>query len=56
MNTKQVILTATLIGTTVGSLIPLLWGDSVLSLWSVVLTALGGLAGIYIGYKITRNM
>jgi hypothetical protein len=54
MNTRQIILTATLVGTTIGSFIPTLWGDSFLSMWSVVLTAVGGLVGIYIGYKITR--
>ncbi len=54
MNTKQVIMTATIIGSTIGSFIPLIWGDGFLSLSSVFFTALGGFAGIWIGYKLTR--
>lgn len=53
MSSKQIVMTATIIGTTIGSLIPLLWGDSFLSVTSVLLTAVGGFAGIYIGYKLT---
>jgi len=44
---------ATLIGTTVGSFVPLLWGGSLLSVTSIIFTAIGGIAGIYIGYKMT---
>jgi hypothetical protein len=53
MNSKQVIMTTTIIGSTIGSCIPLLWNASFLSLWSIFLTAIGGFAGIYIGYKMT---
>ncbi len=42
------------IGSTVGSLIPGLWGDSFLSMSSLLLTAFGGIAGIWFGYKISR--
>jgi hypothetical protein len=53
MNSKQIIMIAMVIGTSVGSAVPLLWGDGFLSLWSVIFTAIGGFAGIYIGYKMT---
>jgi hypothetical protein len=40
-------------GTIVGSYIPNLWGDtSLLSLSSVIFSALGGFSGIWIGYKL----
>lgn len=54
MTTKQIIMLMTAIGSTIGSFIPLIWGDSFLSISSVLLTGLGGFAGIYIGYKLTR--
>ncbi len=52
MNPKQFIMLTTIIGTSVGGTIPLLWGDNFLSISSVIFTAIGGLAGIYIGYKM----
>ncbi len=41
------------IGSTIGGYIPNLWGDSFLSFSSVILTAVGGLLGIWIGYKMS---
>ncbi|HTH92900.1 MAG TPA: hypothetical protein VL576_00240 [Candidatus Paceibacterota bacterium] len=52
MNTKQTIILLTIIGGTIGSFIPLLWGDNLLSFSSVIFTAIGGFLGIYIGYKL----
>lgn len=52
MTPKRFIMIATVIGSSVGSAIPLLWGDSYLSMTSVLLTAVGGFAGIWIGYKL----
>ncbi len=53
MNQKQTIMTFTVIGSTIGSFVPLVWGDNFLSLASIFLTAIGGFVGIYIGYKLT---
>jgi hypothetical protein len=53
MSSKQIILFTTIVGSTIGSFIPLIWGDSFLSLSSVIFTGLGGFLGIYIGYKMT---
>ncbi len=43
-----------LVGSTIGSLIPSLWGASMFSFSSLVLGALGGMAGIYIAFKMTN--
>jgi hypothetical protein len=56
MNPKQIILVLTIVGGTIGSFIPLIWGDSLLSFSSVIFTAIGGFAGLYIGYKSTLNL
>jgi hypothetical protein len=53
MNSKQTIMLFTIIGSTVGSFVPLIWGSSLLSISSILFTAIGGFAGIYIGYKMT---
>ncbi len=41
------------IGSTIGGYIPTLWGAGFLSFSSVILTAIGGILGIYLGYKIS---
>lgn len=44
------------IGSIVGGYIPVLFGDaSFFSLSSVILTALGGFLGIWIGYKLDNQ-
>lgn len=42
------------IGSAIGGYIPVLWGDSFLSISSVLLTAVGGIIGIYIGYRLSN--
>jgi uncharacterized membrane protein YeaQ/YmgE (transglycosylase-associated protein family) len=45
--------TGILIGSTVGGLIPGLWGDGALSYWSVLLSAAGAFVGLWIGYRLS---
>ena len=52
MSRKALIWIGMTVGSTLGSSIPLLWGSSFLSLSSVIFSAIGGLAGIYAGYKL----
>jgi hypothetical protein len=54
MNSKSLIWIGMLVGSTIGSYLPALWGDSFLSVGSVVLSTVGGLAGIWAGYKASR--
>lgn len=54
MNTKSIIYLFMIVGSTIGSFLPTLWGDSFFSLTSVFLTAVGGILGIWLGYKISR--
>lgn len=45
------------VGSAIGGFLPTLWGDnSFFSFSGVVLTAVGGMAGIYIGFKLGRMM
>ncbi len=54
MNSKSLIWIGMTVGSTIGGYIPTLWGDSFLSFTSILLTAIGGFAGIYIGFKISN--
>lgn len=42
------------IGSTLGGMIPMLWGDSAFSIASVLLSGVGGILGIIAGYKLTN--
>ena len=42
------------IGGALGSFLPLLWGAGELSLWSIILSGLGGLLGIWVVYRLAR--
>ncbi len=44
------------VGSTIGSFIPNLWGEGVFSMWSIFLSAGGAIAGIYFGYKLSKNI
>lgn len=40
------------IGSTIGSFIPLIWGADMFSFSSIIFGALGGIAGIYVFWKL----
>jgi len=54
MNSKSLIWIFMFIGSAIGGFIPTLWGDSFFSIWSIILTAVGGILGIYLGFKLSN--
>ncbi len=42
------------VGSAVGGYLPALWGGSTLSLSGVLLSFVGGIAGIWLGYRLGR--
>lgn len=42
------------IGSAIGGYIPNLWNASLFSFSSIILTAVGGVIGIWIGYRFTN--
>ena len=55
MQTRSIMWITVAIGSTLGGLIPELWGASFLSFSSLLFSALGGIAGVWVGYNVTRN-
>lgn len=54
MNSKSIIWIGVFVGSTIGGFIPSLWGADFLSMSSVIFTAIGGFAGIWLGYKLSN--
>lgn len=53
MSSKSIVMLCFVIGSSFGSYVPVLFGVGVLTFTSVILGAVGGVAGIVIGYKIS---
>jgi hypothetical protein len=56
MSRKTLIWIGLFVGSSVGGIVPLLWGSSAFSFSSVILSAAGGIGGILLGYKISKMM
>jgi hypothetical protein len=54
MSSKALIWIGMFVGSAVGGYIPSLWGDGFFTFSSVILTTVGGLLGIWAGYKLSN--
>ena len=54
MKSKSLIMICMVVGSTLGSWLPSLWGAGGLSLSSVLLGGIGGVLGIWAGFKLSR--
>jgi len=48
---RRYVWTGVIIGSTVGGMVPMLWGDDMFSYASVWLSAVGGAVGLWAGYR-----
>ncbi|MCA9352497.1 hypothetical protein KC866_03905 [Patescibacteria group bacterium] len=55
MSSKTIIWVCVAIFGTIGGFIPLLWGDSLFSFSALTFNGIGGLFGIWVGYKINQQ-
>ena len=55
MSLKSIVLLGMLVGSTVGGLIPTLWGAEIHSFTSILGNLIGGFLGIWIAYKIGQR-
>jgi uncharacterized membrane protein YeaQ/YmgE (transglycosylase-associated protein family) len=53
---KKLIWIGFIVGSTVGSMVPTMWGAGMLSVSSFVLSAVGGAVGIWAGYKADQML
>lgn len=52
---KTIIMIGLAVGSTLGGMVPLLWGDSAFSMTSILTGGIGGAIGIWIGYRIVHG-
>ncbi|MFB2896275.1 hypothetical protein ACE1CI_25475 [Aerosakkonemataceae cyanobacterium BLCC-F50] len=53
---KLIIGVGMFVGSTIGSYVPILWGASLFSLSSILFGGIGGVLGIFIGYRISKYL
>lgn len=52
---KFFIMLGMIVGSTIGGYAPMLFGAGIFSVTSIITSAVGGLLGIYIGFKLGEN-
>lgn len=55
MNSKGPVFVGTIIGSTIGSLIPSFLGADMFSFSSLIFGSIGAIIGIYIGFKLSNE-
>lgn len=55
MSDKKLIWIGATVGSTLGGLLPGLWHASIFSMWGLLLSTVGGLLGIWVGWKLSRG-
>jgi len=55
MEAKTLIWIFAFIGSTIGGFLPSLWGADIFSFSGIILSTIGGLAGIWVGWKISQD-
>jgi hypothetical protein len=53
---KMLVWLGMFIGSTLGSYLPVLWGGSLFSFTSVIVGSVGGILGIWVGYKLAQHI
>ena len=56
MSMKSFVWGGMFVGSTVGSLIPLLWGEDLISFSSVVVSGVGAVLGVWGGYTVGKYL
>jgi hypothetical protein len=54
MESKKIIWLGMGVGGFLGSFVPVLWGGSEFSFASIIFSAIGGFAGIWLGFKMSQ--
>jgi hypothetical protein len=53
---KKLIWLGFFVGSTVGNMLPTMWGDDLLSVSGIVFSVLGGILGMWAGYRFSQSL
>jgi hypothetical protein len=53
--TKKFIWIGMFVGSTIGNMVPMLWGGDLMSLSGIFFSLVGGIVGIWVGYRWGRS-
>ncbi len=56
MTLKKWVWLGMLVGSSVGGFVPMIWGDSALSVSGFILSFVGGIGGIWAGYECHKRL
>ena len=56
MSSKKLVWLGFFVGSTIGGMVPTLWGDEIISLSAIVLSTLGGIGGIWAGVRLGQTL
>lgn len=56
MSDRKLIWIGAAVGSTLGGLLPSLWYASMFSMWGLLFSTIGGLVGIWAGWRIGRGL
>jgi hypothetical protein len=51
---KKAVWFGMIVGSTIGGWVPSLWHAGMLSIWGIVMSTVGGIAGIWLAYRMTH--
>ena len=54
--TKKFVWIGFFVGSTIGNMLPLLWGGDAISISGFVSSIVGGIAGIWVGYRLGQSL
>jgi hypothetical protein len=54
--TKKLVWIGMFVGSAIGNMIPMLWGGDVISLSGILFSLVGGIIGIWVGYRLGQSM
>ena len=54
--TKKLVWIGLFVSSTVGNMVPWLWGGDAISVSGILFSLAGGVAGIYVGYRLGQSL